>query len=143
MKNLARILSLKPKLSGNFQCFNVIDGSIKMLKKNLNLEELKLKWKIVKDLTRPKKRAASMKLFSLRSTEHPSDKILLRLFLRIYTEINGHWLWKCFRNAVLGIKKRWNANIFSDTKQKHVYWKTFSKFRKAFVCVAKAYYFQC
>ena len=122
MRNLARILSLKPKLSGNFQYFNVIDGSIKMLKKKLNLEELKLKWKIVKDFTRPKKRAASMKLFSLPPTQHPPDKILLRLFLRIYTEINGHWLWKCFRIAVLGVKKRWSANVFSDTKQKHVCW---------------------
>ena len=84
-----------------------------------------------------------MKLFSLPPTQHPPDKILLRPFLRIYTEINGHWLSKCFRNAVLGVKKRWSANVFSDTKQKHVYWKTFSKFRKVFGCVVKAYYFQC
>ena len=32
MKNLATILSLKGKLSEQFQCFNVIDGSIEMLK---------------------------------------------------------------------------------------------------------------
>ena len=55
-------------------------------------------------------------------THFPSDKILLRLFLRRYTEINGHLLSKCFKNAVLGVKKRWSANVFSDTKQKHVCW---------------------
>ena len=30
--NLAKILHLKSKLSGKFQCFNAIDGSIEMLK---------------------------------------------------------------------------------------------------------------
>ena len=44
MKNLATILSLKSKLSGKFQCFNAIEGSIKMLKnswisKNFNENE--------------------------------------------------------------------------------------------------------
>ena len=32
MRNFVRILSLKSKLSGNFQCFNAIDGNIEMLK---------------------------------------------------------------------------------------------------------------
>ena len=32
MKNLATVLLLKPKLSGKFQRFNAIDGSIKILK---------------------------------------------------------------------------------------------------------------
>ena len=32
LRNLARILPLKSKLSGKFQCFNAIIGSIKMLK---------------------------------------------------------------------------------------------------------------
>ena len=32
MRNFVRILSLKFKLSGNFQCFNAIDGNIEMLK---------------------------------------------------------------------------------------------------------------
>ena len=32
-------------------------------------------------------------------TDLPSDKILLRLFLRKYTVINGHLLSKCFKNA--------------------------------------------
>ena len=34
MKNLARILSLKSKLSGKFQCFNATDENIEMLKKS-------------------------------------------------------------------------------------------------------------
>ena len=73
-----------------------------------------------------------MKLFSLSPTHPSSDKVLLRLFLRIYTEVKGYLLSKCFKNVVLGVKKRWSANAFSDTKQKHVYCKIFSKFRKLF-----------
>ena len=34
LRNLARILPLKSKLSGKFQCFNAIDGGIKILKKS-------------------------------------------------------------------------------------------------------------
>ena len=48
-------------------------------------------------------------------THLPSERILLCLFVRRYTEINGHLLSKCFKNAVLGVKKRWSANVFSDT----------------------------
>ena len=40
----------------------------------------------------------------------------------------------------LAIKKWCSANIFSDTKQKHVWWKI-CKVRKVFGCVAGAYYF--
>ena len=32
LRNLARILPLKSKLSGKFQCFNAVNGSIKILK---------------------------------------------------------------------------------------------------------------
>ena len=44
MRNLTTVLPLKPKLSGQFQGFNAVDGSIEMLKsgwisKNLNLNE--------------------------------------------------------------------------------------------------------
>ena len=59
------------------------------------------------------------------------------------TEINRHLLSKCFKNAVLAVKERWSANVFSDTKQKHGCWKIFSKFGKVFGCVAKAYYLKC
>ena len=70
-----------------------------------------------------------MKIFSLPQPTS-QKKILQRLVLRRYTEIYGHLLSKCFKNAVLGVKKWWNANVFSKTKQKHVYWKIFSKLRK-------------
>ena len=58
------------------------------------------------------------------------------------TEINRHLPSKCFKNAVLAVKKRWSANVFSDTKQKHGCWQIFSKFGKIFGCVARAYYFK-
>ena len=40
-KNLATILLLKSKLSGEFQRFNAIDGSIEMLKISINMKNLK------------------------------------------------------------------------------------------------------
>ena len=42
----------------------------------------------------------------------------------------------------LGFKKWRSANVFSDTKQKHICWKIF-KVRKVFGCIARLYYFQC
>ena len=48
----------------------------------------------------------------------------------------------CFQVQLLGVKKGCSANIFSDTKQKHVFWKI-CKFRNAFDFVAGGYYFQC
>ena len=59
------------------------------------------------------------------------------------TEINRHLPSKCFKNAVLAVKKRWSANVFSDTKQKHGCLKIFSKFGKVFGCVPTVYYFKC
>ena len=51
----------------------------------------------------------------------------------------------CFQSAsrvqFLGVKKYCSANIFSDTKQKHVYWKI-CKARNVFGSVAQVYYFQ-
>ena len=51
-------------------------------------------------------------IIQLPPTHTSSDKILLRLFVRRYTEIIGHLLSMCFKNAVLGVKKRWSANVF-------------------------------
>ena len=58
MRNLATIFPLKSTLSGKFQRFNAIDGSIAMLKNG---------WisNIVRHFTRPKQQAALKKLFSL------------------------------------------------------------------------------
>ena len=60
----------------------------------------------------------------------PSDKILLYLFSLRFTETNERLLSKYFKNAIFGVKKLWSENVFSDTKQKHVYWKIFNKLRK-------------
>ena len=67
-------------------------------------------------------------------THLPSDKILLRLFLRRYIEIDGHLISKCFKNAVLGVRKRWSANVFSDTKEKYVCWKILVNSERFWLC---------
>ena len=121
LRNLARILPLKSKLSGKFQRFNAIDGSIKLLKNSWNHKNFH-KMKNCNTFYEVQKTSRLNEIIQSSPTHFPSDKILLRLFLRRYTEINGHLLSKCFKNAVLGVKKRWSANVFSDTKQKHVCW---------------------
>ena len=55
---------------------------------------------------------------------HLADKILLHLWKKkllteiLRTEIYRHLLSKCFKNAV--VKKLCMANVFADTKQKHL-----------------------
>ena len=78
MRNLATIFPLKSKLSGKFQRFNAIDGSVAMLNNG---------WisNIVRHFTRPKQQPTLKKLFSLPQTPPPppppaADKILLRLW---------------------------------------------------------------
>ena len=78
-------------------------------------------------------------------TPYPSGKLLLvfgaKLFSPRYiiTDI-------CFQSAsrthLLCIKKWCNANVFSDTNQKHFGWKI-CKVTKALGCVAGEYCFQC
>ena len=74
----------------------------------------------------------------------PSDKMLLifgKTFsygdIQKYTDI-------CFQSTskmqFLGVKKYCSANVFPDTKQKHVDWKVF-KVRMVFGCIAGAYSF--
>ena len=41
------------------------------------------------------------------------------VFLMRYIEIFRHLLSKCFKNAVLGVRKWCSANISSDNKQKY------------------------
>ena len=55
-----------------------------------------------------------------------------------YTDI---WFQSASKMQFFGVKKWRIPNVFSDTKQKHVYWK-FCKVRKVFDCVAGASYFQ-
>ena len=72
MRNLATILPLKSKLSGKFQRFNAVNGSIKMLKNAWIAKKFQLKWKIVNHFIRPKQRPVLRRLFSLpQSPTHP------------------------------------------------------------------------
>ena len=50
----------------------------------MNFQNFQLKWKIVKHFLRPKQQAALRKLFSLPSTYSPPDKILLRVWKKIF-----------------------------------------------------------
>ena len=105
MRNLATVLPLKSKLSGKFQRFNVVNGSMEMLINSCISIKFKLKWAISKHF---KQWAALRKLFS-----PPPDKSLLRHwnknFLKeIYSNIQTlafQVLWKCsslaFRNGAV------------------------------------------
>ena len=123
MTNLATNLPLKSKLSRKFQCFNAIDGSIKMLKK-LNFKEYQLKRKIVKRFTRPKQQAALRKLFSLPPTHLYQIKSYYisgtKMFLRKYTEICRHLRSKCFKNAVLGRQEIVKCKCFCLTPNRNM-----------------------
>ena len=81
MKNLVRILSLESKLSGKFQRFNTIGGSIKMLKNS---------W-ISKNV--------------MKNCQTFYYILWTKVFLRRYTEMYRHLLSKCFKNAVLGCQE--------------------------------------
>ena len=143
MRNLAVILLLKTKLSGKFQRFNAINRSIEMLKNIWISKKFQLKWKIVKYFARPKQPAALRKSFSF-SLSHlhqikPYYVSERKKFLRRYLEIYRHFASKCFKNAVLGRQEMVQCNIFSDTKQKHEYWKI-CRVRTFFGFVVGAYY---
>ena len=105
MRNVAKILPLKSKLSGKLQRFNAIDRSIEMLQNSFQkFSKISIKIKNWEFFERPKQWAALRKLISL-----PLDKTLLLLwnknvFKKIYRniEIYRHLFSKCFRNAVLG-----------------------------------------
>ena len=68
----------------------------------------------------------------------PSDKMLLSLWKKNFpTEI-----YRYIQTFAFKVLQKCIANVFSNTKQKHVGWKTF-EVRKVFGCIARAYYFQC
>ena len=101
----------------------------------MNSQKFSLKWKIVKHFIRPKQQATWKKLLSLPQTHPHQTKSCYfsgtKVFLQRYTETYRHLLSKCFKDAVPGRQEMVQYNFFSDTKQKHVFWKTF-KVRKAF-----------
>ena len=111
-----------------------------------NFQKFPLKWKIVKHFMRLKQRAALRKLFSLLQTHSPQDKIILRLWNKNFS---NRYIQKyrdiCFQSGsimeFLGVQNWCSANVFSNTKQKHVCWEI-CKVRKVFGCVVEAYYFQ-
>ena len=102
MRNLAKILPLKFKLSGKLQCFNTIYGSIEMLK---IVEFLKLSIKIKNCETASRLREI---ILPHPKPPPPLDKILLCLWNKdILTEIYKNKKYtdicfeKCFKNSVL------------------------------------------
>ena len=68
---------------------------------------------------------------------HPWNKNFLT---EIYRNIQTLAL-KGLGRQFLGVKKYCSANVFSNTKQKHVGWKAF-KVKRNFGCIAGAYYLQ-
>ena len=94
---------------------------------------------------RPKHRAALKKLFrippspSAPSSNHsPSDKILLRLWSK-------HFLIETDRNIqIFAFKVLQQCSTWeSGNVAVQMFFLTLSSVRKAFACVARAYYFQC
>ena len=88
-EKLSHSPNIEVRLSGQFQRFNAIDGSIKKLEDSWIYKNSK--WKIVKHFTRLKQRVTLRKLSSLPSTHPPPDKILLRLW-------NKNFLTEIYRN---------------------------------------------
>ena len=74
------------------------------------------------------------------------DKMLPRLWNKnSYGHIQiseGICFQSAFRMQILDVKKWWGANVFSDTKKKHVCRKI-CKMIKVFGCAAGAYHFEC
>ena len=105
-------------MSGKFQRFNTIDGSIEMLKykwisKNFNSNE-----KFEKHFTSPKEPSAWQKLFS-----PPPDKSFLRLWSKnVRTEIYKHLLSKSSENAILGRLEMVLCNFFFWHQPEICFW---------------------
>ena len=116
MRNLAIILPLKFKLSGKFQCFNAIDGTIEMLKNSWISKKVELNENLKNRSTAPKQRASPRK--SSRLPPPPPHQIKsyyifgTKIFLIRYTEIYKHLLSKCFKNAVLGCQEMVQCKCF-------------------------------
>ena len=105
-------------MSGKFQRFNTIDGSIEMLKykwisKNFNSNE-----KFEKHFTSLKEPSAWQKLFS-----PPPDKSFLRLWSKnVRTEIYKHLLSKSSENAILGRLEMVLCNFFFWHQPEICFW---------------------
>ena len=90
-RNLPIILPLKSRLSGKFRCFIATYESIK---------KFQLKWKILKHLTRPKRKIVRSP--QQIKASHVSGTYI---FLPRYTEIYRHLFSKCFENVLFRKRK--------------------------------------
>ena len=64
----------------------------------------------------------------------------IKFFLRRYTDMYGHLLSKCFKNAILGRQEMVQRKCSFLTPNRNVCWKI-CKIRKSFDSVGRAYYF--
>ena len=103
MRNLATILPLKPKLSGKFQRFNAIDGSIKLLKKSWISKKIPVKIKNCKAFYKTQTASRLNEIIYLFGT---------KLFWGSYTEIFRHLLSKYFENGVFGRQEMLQCKCF-------------------------------
>ena len=144
MRNLATILPLQSKLSGKFQYFNAIDRSIKML---FEFSNISIKMNDFKTFYETQTASHFQEIIQPSPNPPLLDKMLLHLWNKtflteIYRNIQTFGFQSTSKMQFLGVKKYCSANVFPDTKQKHVGWKVF-KVRKIFGCIAGAYYLQC
>ena len=116
MRNLGIIWPLKSKLSGKFQRFSAIDGSIEMLKNSWISKKIQLNEKLKYRSTRPKQWGPLKKSSHLPpSPPHQIKSYYVfgtKIFLIRYTEIYKNLLSKCFKNAVLGCQEMVQCKCF-------------------------------
>ena len=127
MRNLARILPLKSKLSGKFQRFSAIDGELLKCWKRVECPKISIKMKNCKTFCEAQTASRLMEIVQPPTKPNPtqikSNYVFgTKIFLRRYTEVNGHLLSTCFENRVLERQEMVQCK-FPDTKQKHFFWK--------------------
>ena len=122
---------------------------------NLTLEEVSKCWKIV-EFTKISVKMKNCKTFYKAQKSSRLNKII-QLLPNPLHQINlaTSFLTEIYRNKrTFAFKVLQECSFvrqetvkckcfFSDTKEKHVCWKMFSKFKHVFGCIATAYYFQC
>ena len=126
MRNLARILPLKPKLPRKFQRFNAIDGKIEVTKQWKIVEFPKI-WIKMKNCTTFYEVQTARHLKEIIQPLHPfptPNQIQFyyvsgtKSILRRYTEIYTHLFSKYFKNAVLGRQEMVQCKYFFPQTEK-------------------------
>ena len=136
MRNLATVLPLKSKLSGKFQRFNAVNGSMEMLINSWISKKFKLKWTILK---RSRQWSALRKLFI-----PPPGKSFLRhwnknFLTEIYSNIQALAFQELRKCSSLAFRNCAAQMLFSDTNQKRSCWKI-GKMSEVFYCVVGVYF---